>query len=284
MIRSIRALSLLAWLLCGPLDAATLFNESFDDPDFASRGWYDVTSVSLSTAEHIPGSLSSAEYHFPLGATSPGGAMRMLFTPSDSVYLSYYVKYSASYTGSDRPYHPHEFHFITDVDSMWIGPAYTHLTLYIEQNEGEPLLAIQDGQNIDEANIGVDLTSVTEARAVAGCNGDSDGHGDGGCYAVGAVHRNGKGWRGGLVVFGDDPGPHDKNAWHFVEAYFGLNSVPGGMGVADGSVRYWFDGVPLIDHDDVMLRTGLWPTMPLTGLLAPRSRLALDRRGQITLD
>src|SRR5207249_2884389 len=32
-----------------------LFQESWDDANISSRGWYDNTSVSISTAEHIPG-------------------------------------------------------------------------------------------------------------------------------------------------------------------------------------------------------------------------------------
>jgi len=254
------------------VQAGTLFVEQFEDGDLASRGWYDNPAVSLSTAEHLPGSASSIEFHFPVGATTPavGGGHRMLFPPTPTIYLRYYVKYSASYTGSNRPYHPHEFHFVTDLDSRWIGPAWTHLTLYIEQNEGEPMLAIQDGQNIDEANIGVDLTAVTEQRAVAGCNGDGDGHGAGDCYPVGSVHYNGKAWRAGQVLFSDSPGPYDKNAWHLVEAQFDLNSIAFGIGLADGGVRYWFDGVAIIDHRDVMLRTGEHATMQFNQfLIAP---------------
>src|SRR6266404_4696221 len=55
-----------------------LFQENFEDANIASRGWYDNTSVQLSTVEHIAGSNSSAQYHFLAGATSPtsGGAQR----------------------------------------------------------------------------------------------------------------------------------------------------------------------------------------------------------------
>jgi hypothetical protein len=123
------------------------------------------------------------------------------------------------------------------------------------------LLAIQDGQNIDELNIGVDLTDITEQRAVAGCNGDSDGYGDGSCYLVGSLHRNGKSWRAGGVYFADTPGPYYKNDWHFVEAYFKLNSIFEGKGIADGIMRYWYDDQLIIDHDDVVLRTGQYPDM-----------------------
>jgi len=250
-------------LLAASAGADVLFREDFDDTDYASRGWYDGGGPPLTTGEHVPGSPSAAELVFLEGARTPvwGGAMRQLFPGSSSVYLSYWLKYSAGWQGSNRPYHPHEFHFITDVDGMWIGPAATHLTLYIEQNEGEPLLAIQDALNIDEARIGEDLTAVTELRAVAGCNGDSDGHGDGDCYLAGSTHRNGKGWRAGFTAFGDAPGRYYKADWHLVEASFELNGIAAGVGTADGRIRYWLDGELLIDHADVMLRTGQWPAM-----------------------
>src|SRR3989449_8148514 len=45
-----------------------------------------------------------------------------------SVYLSYWVKYSANWVGSGQPYHPHEFLFLTNEDGAYIGPSATHLT------------------------------------------------------------------------------------------------------------------------------------------------------------
>src|SRR4051794_9820514 len=80
----------------GPPTGVLLFQEAFDDTSVASRGWYDNTSVLLSTAEHVAGSNASIQYTFNAGATSPtaGSALRRKFTPTNSVYLSYYVKYS----------------------------------------------------------------------------------------------------------------------------------------------------------------------------------------------
>jgi len=246
----------------------TLFFERFEDANFSARGWYDG-SVVVSSAEHVPGSTSSAEFRFLPGATTPtsGGAMRHKFAASDIVYLSYWVKYSANWQGSNKPYHPHEFHFLTNLDSDWVGPAFTHLTTYIEQNEGVPLLAIQDGVNIDQAQIGVDLTQVTENRGVAGCNGDSDGHGAGDCYLSGSLYRNGKDWRAPMIYFQDAPGSYYKNDWHFIEAVFKLNRIAQGKGVADGQVKYWFDGVAILDFEDAMLRTGANPTMQFVQFL-----------------
>ena len=249
--------------------AVIFFEELFDDDNFSARGWYDGT-ILRTTAEHIPGSISSAEFHFLQGATKPtnGGGVRKLFTESESVYISFYIKYSSNWTGSNQYYGMHEFHTLTNLNGAYSGLAYTHLTTYIEQNAGEPLLGIQDGENIDESNIGVDLTNITEERSIAGCNGDSDGYGNGSCYLSGSVHWNGKRWEAGDVYFQDTPGPYYKNDWHFIEVFFKLNSIVNGKAVADGHLKYWYDGEPLIAHEDVMLRTGEHPTMKFNQYIA----------------
>jgi hypothetical protein len=233
-----------------------LFFEGFEDTEFQSRGWYDHLKGALSTKEHVPGSKSSLECKFLQGERGPVGGTpgRHLFEETDGVYLSYYVKYSANYIGSGKPYHPHEFHFITNKNNIYVGPAFTNLTTYIEQNGGVPLLGIQDCENIDQSQIGVDLTDISEERGVAGCNGSSDGYPDD-CYKHGELHRNGKHWRAGKVYFSDEDGKYYKNDWHFIEAYFKLNSIKNGKGVNDGIIRYWFDGDLIINHNDVLLRT-----------------------------
>ena len=234
------------------------FQEHFEDANFASRGWYDNTNLQISTAEHVPDSQSSAEFHFLQGATTPtsGGAIRKKITETDEVYISYFVKYSTNWTGSNRSYHPHEFLLLTNLNGDWDGLSNTYLTAYIEQNEGTPLLAVQDGQNIDQTRIGQNLVNITENRSIAGCNGDSDGHGEGDCYLYGSTYRNGKTWKAGMVYFQDNQGQYYKNDWHHIEAYFKLNSIVNGKGIADGLIRYWYDGQIIIDHSDVMLRTG----------------------------
>ena len=104
------------------------FQEFFEDDNFTARGWYDGTFL-RSTTEHIPGSTSSAEFHFTPGATSPGYGGRIQIPASEKVYVSFYIKHSTSWTGSNQPYHPHQFHFTTNMDSVWVGPAYTYSTL-----------------------------------------------------------------------------------------------------------------------------------------------------------
>ena len=86
------------------------FEEKFEDTSFASRGWYDNTTVSLSSTEHISASANSGEYHWKKGDTKPvnGGALRKKFPETDEVYISFWIKYSTDFTGSNKPYHPHE--------------------------------------------------------------------------------------------------------------------------------------------------------------------------------
>ena len=245
-----------------PPPPTVLFQENFEDANLAVRGWYDNTTPLLSTAEHIPNSTRSIEFKFNAGAQTPTAAtvLRRTFTPSNSVYVSYWVKYSANWVGSQRPYHPHEFHFLTNRDGDWSGLSFTHLTAYVEQNGGTPLLAIQDGANVNQSSIGVNLTNVTELRGVAGCNGSSDGYPDN-CYDAGGYWANEKKWAAASRYFTETPGPFYKNDWHFVEAYFKLNSIVSNKGVNDGIVQYWFDGQLIIDKRDVLLRTGANPTM-----------------------
>lgn len=241
----------------------TLFQETFENADFSSRGWYDGASVSITTTEHIPGSTASAVFHWLPGAPSPVNSqtLRRKLTPTNSVYVSYWVKYSANYVGSGKPYHPHEFYLLTNLSPDYSGLSWTNLTVYIEQGAGTPRLMIQDGQNIDESRVGVNLVGVTENRAVAGCNGDSDGYGSGDCYLAGSTHQNGKGWKSAQPYFTSAAGPYYKSDWHFVEAYFQLNSISGGVGQRDGVIQYWFDNTLVINVTDAVIRTGQNPTM-----------------------
>lgn len=183
--------------------------------------------------------------------------MRKKFTDSDSVYVSYYVKHSSNWTGSDRSYHPHQFYLLTNKDDDWSGLSFNALTAYIEENEGVPQILLQDGKNIDQARLNQNLVAITEARSVAGCNGDSDGYGNGQCYNSGnGTYWNGKVWRAGKAYFTNSAGPYYKGDWHKVEAYFKLNSIANGKAVRDGILQYWFDGELVLNHKDVIFRTG----------------------------
>jgi hypothetical protein len=240
-----------------------LFQESFEDANFSNRGWYDTSGGTLSPTEHAPGSTKSMECRFLTGAQrcSGGTPGRIIFPESDSVYVSYWIKHSTNWTGSNKSYHPHEFYLMTNQNGQWDGMAWTRLTAYIEENEGTPLLAIQDGQNIDSSKIGQNLVNTTESRSVAGCNGDSDGYGNGDCYQCESDYCNGKYWRAGRIYFSDATGTNFKGDWHHVEVFIRLNSIVAGKGAKDGTLKYWYDGQLIINVNDAVLRTAQYPSM-----------------------
>ncbi len=264
--------------------ATLLFAEGFEDANLVSRQWYDtpngtgVATNAITTSEHdtVTGSTASLLVNFQQGASNttpnPPVAARHQFTPSASVYLRYWVKYDTNWVGSGKPYHPHEFYFLSDLDGQYAGPASNYLTTYVEHNwsasapaGGYAVLEAQDVLNIDQNNINVDLTGITENRAVAGCNGVSDAASGAvySCYATGGTpaYANGKSWKSASPAF------LPRSGWHKVEAYFQMNTVVGGIGLPDGIAQYWIDGTLLIDKRDVLFRTGAHPNLKFGQLL-----------------
>jgi len=259
-----------------PPGGTLLFQENFENNSIASRGWYDNTSVQLSTTEHVAGSTASAQYHFLAGASTPtsGGSQRHKFTPSNSFYLSYYVKYSTNWVGSGKAYHPHEFYAMSNLDGDFDGPSNAYMTVYVEQNYqngGKPAMYIQDNKSINttSGSLPNNLVGVTENRSTSGCNGISES-----AWSVVSCFNappwyNAKGMIG-PVAFQPNPGTGYKNNWNFVEAYFQLNTIVNGIGRADGVMQYWFNGSLIIDRHDILYRTGAHPTLQFSQfLIAP---------------
>lgn len=248
--------------------ATTLLSENFDDANLAGRGWYDIAdAISISNTEHISGSTGSLQINWPAGAItpSPNTAFRHTFSPSNAVYVSYWVKHSSNFVGSGVSYHPHEFYLFTTEDGAYVSPAWNHLTAYIEENysggDSYAVINSQDGANVNTANIGTDLTSVTENRAIAGCNGNPDNTPTD-CYKNAAGNYvNGKEWRSSSPMLTATTGSFYKGDWHKVEAYIKLNSIVNGIGQRDGIAQYWVDGTQVINRTDLMFRTGAHPNM-----------------------
>ena len=258
-----------------PPGGTLLFEEDFEDANISSRGWYDNTNVLISTAEHIAGSTASAQYHFLTGATVPtSSSQRHKFTPSNSFYLSYYVKYSTNWVGSGQAYQPHEFYTLSTLDGDYDGPSQNFLDVYVEhnyQNGGRPRIAIQDNKSVNYSYGALpnNLIAVTENRSVGGCNGMVESNIYSECFNFGSYWYNDKQLTG-PVEFQPNPGPGYKNDWNFVEAYFQLNTIVNGIGQADGVVQYWFNGTLVIDRHDILFRTGAHPTLQFTQfLIAP---------------
>jgi uncharacterized protein YjdB len=244
-----------------------LFQENFEDNAFAGRDWYDNTSPATTTAQHLPGSTRALEMHFLAGALTPvaGGAVRHLFQPTPTLYVSYWVKYSANWVGSGRPYHPHEFLVMSDQDGDWDGPSNGWLVNYIEhsyQNGGIPRLGMQDSKAINTSfgALPRSLIGVTENRSTAGCNGVVEPNVGTSCFNMPPWY-NDKGVFAAQPAFQPTAGPGYKGNWNHVEVYLQLNSVVGGIGVADGVMQYWFNGALVIDRHDILFRTGARPTI-----------------------
>ena len=242
-----------------------LIHETFEDTDFKARGWYD--GVPTITTDESHSGTSSMVWHWSLGDVTPqgvGGVSRRLFDETETVYLSFWIKHSASWVGSGDMFHPHEIYLLTNESSPWNQPAFTNLTCYIESNYREggirPFMNAQDGANIDQNNISVDLTGVTETRGACGCNGNKGwANANTDCYVRGTDYVNEKKIGAAAAQFGDAE-------WHFVEAYIALNSITTGIGNADGIFQYWVDGAIVINETDVLLRTGDHPTMKFNQL------------------
>jgi hypothetical protein len=250
--------------------APVLFVERFEDGCFKSRGWYDNTAVDFDSTQHVAGSTGSARFRFAKGASTPasGGAMRRLFTPSNSIYISYYVKYSANWVGSGKPYHPHEFMVLSSMDDDYAGPSVSWLALYVEQNYqngGMPRLQIQDSKaiNLHFGDLPLSLLGITQDIAVGGCNGLFEPGMIIECYNA-PPWTNDKQLRG-PVTFQPNPGPGYKGDWNHVEAYYQLNTIADGDARGDGVMQYWFNGAPIIDRHDIVFRT------------APRAALQLKQ-------
>ncbi len=247
-----------------------LFSEGFEDANLGARGWYDdVPRATVTTTEHHSGG-GALEIHWPQGSTSPHNAIRRLFSETETLYVSYWVKYSPNYVGSGQGYQPHEFGVTSNRDDPYSNLTYSYLYAYIEQNYqngGIPVLRMQDARMIDTNNINVDLTGVTENRAVAGCNGNTDGTGITSCFPLGGLWYNGKEWWAPGVAFQDSPGLDYKGDWNHVEVYFQLNTIADGTGQTDGVVRYWLNGNLKIEHTNVLFRTGANSTLKFNQFL-----------------
>lgn len=256
--------------------AQLLFTEGFDDVNLPARGWYDnaaAADIVTSDFEAGGGCLRAA---FASGATRPTWLLfRHLFTATPTLYFSYWVKYSTNWIGSGQLYHPHEWEILSDLDADYDGLSDNYLGSYVEQNYqsgGRPRVAFQDNRNINPAaNVfrtgsgtisGTDTVANTETRSVGGANGGvEDGlEWENFAFGTGTGYYNDKQLTTG-VAFQPTPGVGYKNNWNFVEAYFAMNTVVGGIAQHDGILQYSFNGALLIDRSDLLLRTGQHPTL-----------------------
>ncbi len=256
---------------CTP--GALLFCEGFDDADLAGRGWYDGPAGTIDPDAYSGAGAFACQFDPGATGCSGGHPARHPVAPTASVWLSFWIRHSADWIGSGKPYHPHQFHFVTNVDDDFVGPAGTHLTTYVEAVGDTPRLAIQDLLNVDsncvlrndDSFVGCNgdyaTYAFTEMRSAAACNGLLGALDGRDCFdAGGGQWYSARYWDSPVAVFAE-AAPYDQRDWHRVEVYFQLNTIADGVGVVDGQLKYWFDGVLLIDLDDVFYRTGAHPGM-----------------------
>jgi hypothetical protein len=73
-------------------------------------------------------------------------------------------------------------------------------------------------------------------------------------------------WHADTVYFRNEPGPYYKNDWHFIEAYFEMNTIENDVGIPNGKIRYAYDGQLLISSDSILFRTAIHPDMKFNQL------------------
>jgi hypothetical protein len=214
-----------------------LCSEGFNDALLTQRGWYDGQRFKISAQDPRAGG-GCIEYHWKQRGTTPDSSqgLRRLFEPSETVYLRCYIRLSKGWGWTGRSYHPHLMHFMTTENGKFHGPASSHLTVYIEPQEGKLRLAAQDIQNKDAPH------GLTQGPLQGGYNGKFYDSRD--------------------VLFRDDQ-------WHCVEAMFRLNSLDlkADEPNTDGIVRGWFDGKLVIDRTDIVLRSTDFPQMKFNQFL-----------------
>lgn len=245
------------------------FNEGFDDTNVRSRSWFDGSTFNIDRAVRYAGT-GSLNWTWTTGDVSPATTytLRKDFTATDSLYVSFYWRFNSDWIGSGLGYHPHMIYILSDLDDNWGGLAQNYLDTYIEASGLTPRMIIQDGMNINYSYGAIpnNLTTVTESRDVAGCNGclsGSDCGDSAACYAVGGgTYWNGRQWNGSNNF--------SRNTWHKVEVYFKMNTVSSGHAIPNGIMWMKVDGNNVISKNNIVYRTNENSTMMWkTFVLAP---------------
>jgi hypothetical protein len=124
------------------------------------------------------------------------------------------------------------------------------------------MLGIQDSVLINSSlgTLPIDLTKITENRAVSGCNGNL---GDAGtlasCYSDGKTWYNGRVWKDTTAL--------TNNVWHKLEYYLQMNTVSNNVAQADGIFQLWVDGNQTISKSNIVYRTNQQQTKKWNQLL-----------------
>ena len=242
------------------VSAATLFSENFEDANYSARGWYDnTTQGTIATSGCYSG--NCLQWAWSSGATKPtnGASSRKAFTPTDTLYVSFYVKFQTGWRGSQKTYHPHMMYILSDLDPEYSALADNYLDTYLEfiSDVGgsyaiRPTFALQDNLRVNQSQ-GTppnNLTAVTENRSVNYCNTPVSSGASGSCF-----DQTGAGDWYSANLWRNSTSSLSVNAWHHVEVYLKMNTMSGGKGQSNGVLKEWVDGTQVFNYTDVLFRT-----------------------------
>src|SRR5829696_4870441 len=104
------------------VNAGEFFREGFEDSKLLERGWYDGSKFLISDGAKV--GKGCIEFAWKEKTTTPESStgIRRLFEPSESVYLSFYIRLSKGWGWTGRDYHPHLLHFMTTENGKFDGP------------------------------------------------------------------------------------------------------------------------------------------------------------------
>ena len=241
--------------------AKILLVESFEDNDFAKRGWYDVATPGTTVSGGYSG--NCLYWKWAPGQSKPltGGIMRKAFNASDELFIKFYIKFSRTWKGSKKKC-GHLVMIFSDLDSQYANPNWSYLNTYLEVISDDvsphalrPVFQIQDSRRINvwDCSRGYhpcDLTREAEDRSVSGCNGTigDSGTNGGKCYFDGKNWINERRWipNGGRI---------NREDWVKIESYFKMNTSRGKKGQANGIMALWINNLPVLAKNNVLFRT-----------------------------
>ncbi len=260
-----------AAMACEP--GVVLIDEAFDDDDMASRGWYDAASIATSTTVTAPGSSSSFECRWLQGETNceRGTAMRREFPPTETLYAHLWARHESDFAWGPYAHSPSQINVFTTADTRFHPPTDARLLVSLSQHDERSVVRFQDNPNVDPGCVFLDdgttvgcggdpaAYAFTEERSVCACNGlvgPVDGFT---CRPLSVdTYESSRWWRGSA--------PAPRGVWHRIELFLHMNTVAGGVGVADGAIRVWLDGEMVLNLSGLLMRTGEHPTMEFAQL------------------